>query len=233
MSIISEVTDALKLVSETIKNTKEVYDAVNDGYQYFNKKYPEIKTDVVEMCNELWKSCNAVAVAAGIVTNFKFNGTPQALPNEPSRFNEHYMNYISNNNEARNLIRSLKGSCHKIEMHVRHLEDEAGNKLNSRDFLALFGLHSYAKSNEVKSALQNIYNDEREMYYMVDKLSESITKALNDVNNALAPNGLMHADYVPDAAKLLNDYAKLFGALQTDARNQANALETLVEELNK
>ena len=230
--MLTEVVDGIKMVAETITNLKDIYTSVKDGRQYFTNKYPGIKTDVAEMCTELQKTCNAVATASAIITHFRFNASPGVIDNEPTRFNDYFMKYKTSATEARDEILRLKGSCGKIRMHIEKMDDDAGQSIGKRNFLALLGLHDPAKTAQVRNALQNIYNDERELHFMVDGLAESLTKALNDVSGKLCSDGMMDSRNVPTAGRLLNDYAKLFGNLETEARQQANDIQELVDELN-
>ena len=230
--MIKDVADGIELVSGAIKNMKEIYTAVKDGRQYFTNKYPDIKNDVSNMCVELRKTCNAVATASSIMTHFRFNVSPNAIDHEPTRFNEYFIKYKTSSVEVENLIRSLKGSCTKIIHHAEKLKREASSRINTNDILALFGLYSHERTRAVEEALQNVYNEEKEWYIVVGKMSTNITKAVNDVSNTLGANGMMHSDNVKAAALLLNDYAELFGALEIEARNQANEIQDLIDELN-
>jgi hypothetical protein len=230
MMVVDEVAAALKLVSDTFKNLKEIYTAVHDGYQYFSTNYPEIKKDVAGMCVELRKTCTAVATAAAVMTHFRFNVSPGAIDNEPTRFNEYFIKYKTDAEEAQKLIRELKGSCTKIIGHAEKLKADAAS-LN-KTFLALFGLHSPERAQDVEEALANIYNEEKEWYIVVGVLSENLTKAIQDVSNALGAGGTMHAANVPAAAQLLNEYATLFGRLELEARSQADEIQALIDELN-
>lgn len=230
--MLTEVAEGIKMVAETIQNVKDIYESVKDGRQYFTNKYPGIKTDVADMCIELQKTCNAVATASAIITHFRFNASPGVIDNEPTRFNDYFMKYKTSATEARDEILRLKGSCGKIRMHIEKLDDEAEQSSGKRNFLTFLGLHDPAKTAQVRDALQNIYNDEREMHYMVDGLAENLTKAINDVDDKLCTDGLMDSRNVPAAAKLLNEYSKLFGSLETEARKQANEIQELVDELN-
>lgn len=229
--MLREVTDAIKMVSDNIKNLKEIAAAVKEGCGYFSKKYPGIKEDVAAMCVELRKTCNAVATASAIMTHFRFNISPDAINHEPTRFNEYFIRYKDDTVELENLIRQLKGSCSKIGAHADRLRSEAAAR-GFDHFLAFFGLHSHERTAAIEQALQDIYNEEKEWYIVVGALSNSISRAIKDVSDTLGAGGMMHADNVNAAATLLNNYAALFGALELEARSEANEIQELVDALN-
>lgn len=231
--MLTEITDGIKLISDTIGNVKDIYEAVKDGYQYFNTKHPEIKKDVSAMCVELYKTCNAVATASGIITHFRFNGSPAAIDNEPTRFNQHFIGYKTGSQQAQDLIRSLKGSCHTIRQHAENLRQEAESTGFKNGFLSLFGLYSEERAYNLQLALENVYNEEHEWYLVVGRLSESITLAVQDVSLALETDGLMLSSNVPAASKLLNEYATAFGELELKAGRQADEIQAMVDELNR
>ena len=131
--------------------------------------------------------------------------------------------------EAHTIILNLKGSCHKIETQVNILRSKSGS---SNFFQELLGLNSPEKEQQLLSSLQQVYNEEREMYLFVNGFTESLRKAINDVNNTLGPNGIMHSDNVPAAAGLLQQYSAIFDALETEAAQGRDQILELVDELS-
>lgn len=229
MSVVKEVADGINLVSDTIESLQKIYTAVKDGYQYLDLKHPEIKKDVANMLVELRKTCNAIETASSIMTHFRFNVSPGEINREPTRFNNYFIEYKVDSNNARDLIRNLKGSCRIIEARVHELDKKAGKST----FLEFLGLDSTEREVEVRNALQNIYDEERQWYIVVDKMAENLRIAINEVSDALGPNGMMHANNVPTAALLLNEYAELFGHLELKAKQEADNIQELIDELIK
>jgi hypothetical protein len=222
MSVLKEITDSIKLVADAIKNIKEIHTAIKDGKKYFEKAHPEIKKDVVAMCNELYKTCNAIATASSIITNFRFNGSPSAIDNEPTRFNNYFISFKTNNSEAENLIRTLKGHCHIIKAHA----DKITNGNSNLFWNIISSSASDQRKAELGQMLQNIYNDEQDFYNVVYQMAKSMHLAIEDVTNALTVNGLMLGTQVPQAATSLQIYAAIFKdleALATTTRDQISA----------
>ncbi|MDP7600249.1 MAG: hypothetical protein QF605_02580, partial [Rhodospirillales bacterium] len=55
-------------------------------------KHPHVADDLIEMCEEMSKSSQALAAASSIITHFRFViGDTNAA--EASRFNEHLVNH--------------------------------------------------------------------------------------------------------------------------------------------
>ncbi len=229
--MVKDVVEGVKLVSSTIQNIRNIYSTVNDGYQYMNTNYPEIKNDLVIMCSELKKTCNAVAKASEIITHFRFNISPVTIHGEPTRFNDYFIKYKMDSGEAKNRIRSLKGSCSIITKHAQKIQKDATTKFNKNNFLELFGLYSIERARQVEQALSNIYNEEKEWYIIVDVLSESLKMAINDVSDHLETNGMMHSDNIKIAAPLLKKYSALFEQLEKESNQQAQAIQDLMDTL--
>ena len=226
MSILKEITDGIKLVADAIKNIKEIHDAIKDGKKYFEKAHPEIKKDVIAMCDELLKTCNAIATASSIITNFRFNASPGAIDNEPTRFNDYFIRFKTNRNEAEDLIRSLKGHCHIIKEHANKISQGDTNS-----FWSFIGLQSQQRKTELSALLQNIYDDERDFHSIVYRMAQSMNAAIEDVTSALSLNGMMNSSKVPDASMKLIEYAKSFKELELLAEETRNKLSATIQEL--
>ncbi len=225
MGILKEVTDDIKIVSDSIKNIKSIYEAIKDGKKYIETQHPEIKSDVAAMCEEMKKTCAAIATASRVITNFRFNSSD--MDKDPTRFNEWFIKYKTNKNEAGNLIRSLKGHCQKIKYHADKISQG-----NQDSFWKYLGFNTEEKNKELGELLQGIYNDERDLYNTVYKMAESMNAAIEDVTEALCLNGMMHSSKVPEAALKLNEYRTIFKELETSAAKTEDNLNEIVQELN-
>lgn len=226
MSILKEITDSIVIVSDAIKNIKEIHAAIKQGTKYFEKQHPEIKKDVIAMCSELQKTCNGIAIASSVITHFRFNSSPAAIDNEPTRFNDYFIKYKSDKNEAEILIRSLKGHCSIIKQHADTISQG-----NSKSFWSFFGLQSEAREKKLANLLQQIYDDERDFHSIVYHMAHSMNAAINDVTKTLEESNMMTSKKVPDAANKLSEYSKIFLELELLARNTRDNLEKTIQEI--
>lgn len=222
MSIIKEVADGIKLVGESIKNIREIQKAIKDGKGYFEKKHPDIKTDVKVMLGEMQKTCDAISKAAGIITHFSFNTSPGAIDSEPTRFNNLFIDYKKDLNAAEEMIKSLKGHCTIIRHHAEAI---AQNK--SQTFWNIIGLHSPEKEDELAQKLHTIYDDEMSFHSTVYQMAKSINIAINDVSDAIETNGMMMSANVPLAAQKLLEYKVVFRELEDESKNTAAEIADL------
>ena len=53
MSIVKDVADSIKAVSEGLQHIRTIAKAVNDGLAYLKLRHPEIQKDLVAMCAEI------------------------------------------------------------------------------------------------------------------------------------------------------------------------------------
>lgn len=226
MSVIKEITDGIALVSDAIKNIKEIHTAIKDGKKYFETTHPEIKADVAAMCTELQKTCNAIAVASSVITNFRFNSSPGAIDGEPTRFNNYFISYKNDEKKAEELIRSLKGHCYIIKQHAEKISQG-----EIKSFWIFLGLKSPEREEELGRLLQKIYDDESDSYTLVNRMAYSLNAAIEDVTNALIVDGMMHASKVKDAALKLSEYSVSFKKLENLAQNTRDELDLTIQEL--
>lgn len=230
MSIVKDVTDAIKAVSEGIGHIRTVAKAVNDGLGYLKAKHPEIQKDLAAMCVELRNTSIAVAAASAILTHFRFTISASAIDSEPARFNDHLIAHKEKAAKVWSSIQDLRGHCHVIKHHVDQLRKGAGG-LSLDKLLLLFGIDSAKRDKEFSDALEKIYDDEKQGYILVERLSQALQRALNEVGDALGPPGTALPANVPQAAVLLGEYAAAFGALETQGNYLALELQQSIDAL--
>ncbi len=226
MTILKEIIDGIAIVADAIKNINEIHTAIKDGKKYFEKAHPEIKQDVIGMCAELQKTCNAIATASSVITNFKFNSSAGALDGEPTRFNNYFISYKTNKNEAEDLIRSLKGHCYIIREHAEKITQGKAEM-----FWSFFGLQSQQRETDLGALLQQIYNDEASFFTIVYHMAQCMNSAIEDVTNSLTIDCMMHSSKVPAAALKLNEYSAAFKKLELLSEDARDAIDATIQEL--
>jgi hypothetical protein len=230
MSIVKDVADGIKAVSEGIDHIRTVAKAVNEGLGYLKLQHPEIHEDLAAMCAELRNTSIAVAAASAILTHFRFTVCGSTIDSEPARFNDHLIAHKEKAAKVSSSLQALRGHCQVIKRHAETLRQRA-RSLNLSKLLLLFGIDSAKREQEVLTALQDIYDDEIHGYVLVDRLSRALQEALDDIGNALGPPGTALPANVPQAAVLLGEYAVAFGALETQANYLALDLQQSIDAL--
>jgi hypothetical protein len=230
MSIVKDVADGIKAVSEGIDHIRTVAKAVNEGLGYLKIQHPEIQKDLAAMCTELRNTSIAVAAASAILTHFRFTVCGSAIDSEPARFNDHLIAHKEKAAKVSASLRELRGHCLVIKRHAENLSQRA-RSLNLSKLLLLFGIDSAKREQEVLAALQDIYDDEMQGYVQVERLSRALQVALDDIGNALGPPGTALPTNVPQAAVLLGEYAVAFSALETQANYLALDLQQSIDAL--
>jgi hypothetical protein len=231
MSVIKEVADGIKAVAEGIEHIRTVAEAVNDGIDYLKLQHPEIKTDLAAMCAEMRNTSVAVAAASAVLTHFRFTVAGIALDTEPARFNDHLIAHKTKAAKISASLQNMRGHCHVIKRHVDQLRKKASS-LNLSRLLLLFGIDSAKREQDFIAALEEIYDDEMQGYLLVQKLSQALQLALDDVAKTLGPPGSALPGNVPAAAALLGEYASAFSELETQSNYLALELQESIDSLD-
>ncbi len=230
MPIIQEVTDGINLVASSIQNIRTIYNALNDSKVYLEMKHPDVKDDVAAMVVEMRKTLQAIAAASSIITHFRFNISDDEIAHEPTRFNDYLIDHKMQARDVEGQLDSLRGHCGKIRDHAERLELKA-QRARLPDMFALLGLNSREREEELSNALQEVYNEELAIHVSGWNLHRILNQALDEINAALGPPGVMDAANVAAAAALLGEYAEPFNKLESQANFAALQLQHLIDEL--
>lgn len=227
--IIKEVRDAIEAVAETVDHVRKISEAIKSGRDYLKTKHPEVGSDLVVMCEEMRKSSQAIASASSIVTHFRFV-IGGSLASEASRFNEHLVNHKAQARNVEQTLDSMRGHCSKIALHAENIEKKAvPGGLTS--LAAALGLHSPEREQELAEALGKIHDEEMEYHAGTHRMAKAVKAALQAVQDALGPPGLIDATQVPAAAVLLGEYATAFEKLEANCNYNAFELQTSIDVL--
>jgi hypothetical protein len=231
MSLLKDVTDILKDVAEGIKHIKTIADTVRSGKEYLKHKHPEVRTDLSALCGELRNTSSAVAAASAVLTHFRFTVSGPARDTEPARFNDHLIAHKAKAAEVGRSLEAVRGHCRKIRAHAGRLQEQR-KAMGLDRLLQLFGIESTGRDRTFSRALQAIYDEETQSYRLIDRLSQALQLSLNDIASALGPAGTMRPENVPAASTLLGEYAKAFGALESESKYLAQDLQESIDELD-
>lgn len=232
MSILKEVADGIELIADGIDNIRKIYDAVHEGKEYLETKHPDVKSDVAAMCVEMRKTLQAIAAASSIVTHFRFNVSDGVMETEPTRFNEHFIQYKMQAQAVESQLDSLRGHCGVVTRHAEKLDKKAKNA-GLTGMLALFGLSSPQREQDLAEGLRKIGDDDLQFLSYMRIMRIILEGSLNDIGSRLGPPGSMDARNVPAAAEVLGEYATRFGKLESDANFAALQLQGLIDELSR
>lgn len=226
MTLVREIADAVKLIADVVRNTRELVDAVNDGRAYLASRHPDASGDFAKLLTQMQLTTEGLAEVTKVVSGFRFEVEDgKAVRGEVSRFNA----YVVEQNKAvvslSGRIKELKADCEQ----VRHLRDDLDARSKNRgpgSMFGLLGVKSRRQAQNLAGALSNFYADDQRMIDAIVSILKIAEQALNEVDSELGPPGTAYADNVNAAATILRLYAGAF----VDSRKQ---LESMVDALDK
>ncbi len=228
--MLKDVLDGLKMVSEGIKNVKDIAEAVRSGTNYLRAKHPDVRDDLKALVQELRKSLNVVKQASAILTNFRFAVAADARGLELARFNDYFIKSKGQAQDLRDHIEDLRTHCSKIREHAVKITGSA----TAPGFATLFGLlglSSPAREAELGCKLDQLAYEDFQVANSADLMVTCLEEALKDIQNALGSGGMMRPDKIPDAAALLSQYGPPFEDMETEATTASREITELVKNL--
>jgi len=142
---------------------------------------------------------------------------------ELARFNNYMVQQSADVAKLKGNIRSLKGSCERVKALRDSLDSQAKKGEHGTMFL-LFGFRLGAQARTLHGHVSNLYADDQRMIEQFQAMLKLVTKAINDINDALGPSGMASPYQLPRAAALLGTYAMLL-------KEPQQALDTLADDL--
>jgi len=228
MPVVSEVAELVGKLSEVVKNTREIIDAVNDGKKYLELKFPEAKHDFSELLAQMQLTVNGLSNVTKIIHGFRFAFHESVSETEPAlrelaRFNDYTIEQKKDITELENKINKLKADCEKI----RSIRDKLDAGTKSRAWGSLFellGIKKAETSLRLHDTLSNFYSDDQRMIELVQKTLHLAKNAIEEVESTLGPPGSANPYNLPIAANTLGTYAMLFKQPQVELTELAAAL---------
>lgn len=229
MTIFEEVAAALDMLAKSIDNVQKIAASIKSGVDYVKQAHPEARSDLIGLSQEMVKTLDALAVASSVVTRFGFTVEGEDVDKQPGRFNDYYQQKVVEENALTRQIEALRGHCHVIRGHADALSNLASKK-GLHSLFNLLGISSSEKEAELASRLQEIYNEEMEIYLTVIKMSWAVTQAMENVHSELGGTVMSPAN-VPKAASLLQNYRVLFNEFQSHCLAASGELKMLIHDL--
>lgn len=72
MTIVRELADAIHLLADLVRDTRELASAVDNGHDYFVPSPPEAKIDLTAMLSQTQATVAGLASVTWVVTSFRF-----------------------------------------------------------------------------------------------------------------------------------------------------------------
>jgi hypothetical protein len=237
MVSMRDVADAIKLLGDVVKSTREIINAVIDGKDYLKTRFPDAKQELVDLLAQMRVTILGLAEVTKVISGFRFvyDGTsvdPGTAARELARFNDYIIAQKVHVASLKNNIGELKGKCDK----ARQLRDKLDARTGSRAWGSMFGLlgaKAEARSAELSGALSQFYADDQMMIEHVTAMLRLAERAIEDVNNSLGPPGIANPYHLPTAAALLGSYATLFQGPKAALDQLATDLEGAEAALNR
>jgi hypothetical protein len=220
---VSDIAEVVKMVADVVRNTREIIQAVNDGRKYLELNYPDSKDEWADLLYQMQRTVEGLAEVTKVVSAFRFSGGP-AADYDTVRFNNYVIEQKAKLAELNGRLRDLKGSSGK----VRDLRDALNAHSTDRKWDSMFGLlgeKGRRDAAELASVLSNFYADDEKLADTIRRMMELAEAAVKDVDAALAPAGIAHPIYIPDAAAVLGVYATIFAEPQRELNTLVQSLE--------
>ena len=136
MPYVSDVAELVNDLSNLIKNTREIINAVNDSRKYLEQKFPGTKQDFSDLLSQMQRTVIGLAEVTKIVNGFRFAFHESVLELEPAlreltRFNDYAIEQRTDIAKLQSEISNLKTDCEKIKVITNKLSIYA--LLNSFD----------------------------------------------------------------------------------------------------
>jgi hypothetical protein len=231
VTIVRDVADAIHLLAELVRDTRELADAISDGRKFLTREHPEAKSDLVEMLTQMQATVEGLAEVTSVVTGFRFTITGAAVDFEPARFNKYVISQKKKVAGLRGDISKLKGSCDRIRDARDRLNKLAGNESDWAAMFRLFGKQRKELTAQLASRLSEFYADDQRMIEVITRVLDLSQAALAEADGALGPPGTASPYSVEAAAAVLGVYAAVFKQSEAELSALVQTLEDSVAAL--
>jgi hypothetical protein len=231
VTIVREMADAINLLADLVRNTRELTKAINDGRDYLASQHPDAKKDLAEMLTEMQRTVEGLADVTSVVTGFRFTTAGAAVDFEPARFNKYVITQKKKVTKLRGNISILKGSSGKVGKARDKLNELAGDKRDWTAMFRLFGTRRRQMDTRLAGTLSNFYADDQRIIELIETILKLSQAVLKEADKALGPAGMASPDQVRTAAAVLNIYADAFKQSEADLEGLIKTLEESVDAL--
>jgi regulator of sigma D len=221
MTVVKEIQDVVSLIKDSVEITRDIVEAIQDGSAYLRRYHPEARMDLSQLLAEMHATLLGLYSATGIITDFEFTIDGADVDRQPSRFNDEVIRTRQRINESRANVKSLKGSCSKVEDLSQAL-----SKGQFNFFERLFGQRQ-ARASELGMRLHMLYGTDEDMIKAVMRVLDAAEVALDAVGAALRGDGAgASVKNVHAASETLHEQAT---ALRP-ARDALNGISQIVQD---
>jgi hypothetical protein len=227
-----EVRQGLRLAGGSILNINKLTDAIREGAPLIETRYPDAKSDVIAMCQEMRKTLTAIATASSIMTYFESTIASSTSQVTPPDFGDRLAHHKEDAVGISKQLRALRGSCSIIEKHAKELSRKA-NSAKLGNLFRLFGVDSVNRQLELTEALERIYDEEMQYHSNVVNLGGTLRHALEDVERELSSAGTFTTESSSRAVALLGEYAVAFAEIENSANYGALKLQKAIDSLGQ
>jgi hypothetical protein len=213
--IISEVRDAVELLSDLVDQTRTILEALEDGRAYMQKYYPNATRDLAALLEQMRTTIAGAIDATSPITRFDFTVEGDNVGLQPTRFNDYMREVDDRINETDADVHRLHGSCERIRRLSKTLQRRAHNT----PWWALLGDRAGQRANELSPRMRQLYGQDLAMVDQLRVVLQADRAALDAVRAELTKDG---------GASVRN-----VSAAQAVMRDQQDALKPVVDDLRR
>lgn len=228
MTIVAEVRDAIRTLSELVEQTRTILAAIKDGQAYLRKNHPDAKGRLAELLEQMRITISGLVTATRVLTDFDFTVDGTDVDREPARFNNQLIDARKQIGDLEADISRLKGSCTRIERLTQELDKRADN----RPWWALLGDRAGQTAWQLAGILHQLYGTDEEMIRSIERTLRASESALDAVRDALREATGASISNVRAAAQVLHEQADGFRPIERQLKQLRNDLGDQIAALD-
>ena len=121
MPVVTEIAEALKLVGDVVKSTREVIDAINDGRKYLKRYHPTAEPQLGALLEQRQKPIEGPVSVTALTSEFRFVVSEDSLDLDAAKrdlrdLRGHLIEQGKEVAALKGRIRTLKADCEEIRL---------------------------------------------------------------------------------------------------------------------
>jgi hypothetical protein len=224
MTVIGEVREAVKVLSDVVEETRTILEALKDGQAYLRKHHPEARGILTDLLEEMRRTTAGLISVARIVTDFDFTVEGSALDTAPDRFNDYLIKAQGELEHKSNDLAQLKGSCHRVLMLQGDLQARAGQP----PWWAWLGDRAGQQAGDLEAKMVHLYSVDSEMHDRLDDVLKGSRAALEAVRERLSSGGGPRPANVPVAQELMQQQRSEMAPVIDDVKRLRDGFADLI-----
>jgi hypothetical protein len=226
--VISEVRDAVKLLSELVDETRTILGALEDGRQYLQQHHENAAGDLADLLEQMRFTVAGAVSATRPVLDFDFTVAGSDVGLQPTRFNEYLLQVNRKIDSAEDSVHRLRGSCERIGDLQQALRQRAAAK----PWWALLGDRAGQQALDLSEKMERLYQADHAMVAQISDVLDAGRGSLKAVRDELGKNGGPSVGNVSAAQAVMREQADAFTPVVNDLRQLRDRFAVQIRALD-